>query len=65
MVDMWYGDKPQDADKIDIHFYPNDSEYRGNIWKNGKAIGDYVCTDSLKLERLFPQLVFDWDMLEV
>lgn len=60
-VDMWYGDKKEDADKIDVYFYPGDGEYRGNIYKCGKIIGDYVCGDSTMLENLFPQLVFNWD----
>lgn len=60
MIDMWYEDKKEDADKIDISFYPNDGEYRGNIWKDGRMIGDYVCADSVDLENLFPQLKFAW-----
>jgi len=28
-IDMWYGDSYKDADEIDITFYPNDGEYRG------------------------------------
>ncbi|EOS48261.1 hypothetical protein C810_01347 [Lachnospiraceae bacterium A2] len=50
MIDMWYGDKKEDADKIDISFYPNDGEYRGNIWKDGRMIGDYVFADPVALE---------------
>lgn len=57
-IDMWYGDSHREADKIDIAFYPNDGEYRGNIYKSEKMIGDYSCNDSLKLEKAFPQLVF-------
>lgn len=60
-IDMWYGDDHKEADKIDITFYPNDGKYIGNISKNGKMIGDYVCTDSLELEKAFPQLTFKWD----
>lgn len=60
-IDMWYGDKHTDADKIDISFYPNAGEYRGNIYKGGKYIGDYTCTDSAELEKAFPQLSFNWD----
>lgn len=60
-IDMWYGDAKEDADKIDICFSDCDCVYRGNIWKNGKIIGDYYCADSLILEKLFPQLVFNWD----
>lgn len=59
-VDMWYGDEKESADKIDITFCPNDGEYRGNIYRGGKIIGDYVCCDSLLLEKLFPQLTFCW-----
>lgn len=55
-IDMWYGNYHEEADKIDISFYPNDGQYRGNIYKNGEIIGDYTCTDSVELERIFPQL---------
>lgn len=60
-IDIWYGDSPYKADKIDIEFYDLDAEYRGNIYKNGKIIGDYSCKSSLELEKAFPQLQFDWD----
>ncbi len=60
-IDMWYGNDRKEADRIDITFYPNDGEYRGNIYKNGKIIGDYVCNDSVELENTFPQLTFNWD----
>ena len=60
-IDMWYGDKHTDADKIDITFYPNEGKYRGNIYKDGKAIGDYVCNDSVELEKKFSWLQFNWE----
>lgn len=59
-IDMWYGDRFSEVDKISIAFYPNEGRYRGNMYKNGKAIGDYSCTDSVKLEKAFPQLNFNW-----
>lgn len=59
-IDMWYGDKATEADKIDITFYPNDGEYRGNIYKNSKAIGDYSCNNSIELEKYFSHLHFNW-----
>ena len=59
-IDMWYGNKPEEADKINIFFYPNDGEYRGNIYKNNKIIGDYVATDSMEIENAFSQLSFNW-----
>ena len=57
---MWYGDSYKDADKIDIEFYPNSCEYRGNIYKDNKIIGDYSCGDSVELEKKFKQLQFNW-----
>lgn len=60
-VDMWYNDDPKTADKIDIEFYANDGEYRGNIYKNGKTIGDYVSNSSTELEEYFSQLQFNWN----
>ena len=54
-IDMWYGDNPTEADKIDITFNDLDARYRGRI------IGDYTCIDSAELEKAFPQLVFNWD----
>lgn len=45
-IDMWYGDKPTEADKIDITFNDLDARYRGNIYKQGRIIGDYTCIDS-------------------
>ena len=60
-IDMWYKDNYIEADKIDVFFYDSDGEYRGNIYKNGKIIGDYICTDSIELENTFNQLYFNWD----
>lgn len=60
-IDMWYGNDHKEADKIDIAFYDLDLMYRGNIYKNGKMIGDYACDDSVELEKNFPQLHFNWE----
>lgn len=60
-IDMWYGDSYKEADKIDIKFYPNECEYKGNIYKCGDMIGDYVCDDSIELERKFNWLKFKWE----
>ena len=59
-VDMWYGDVKEEADEISVTFYPNSGVYRGNIYKNGKIIGDYTCESSIVLENIFPQLEFNW-----
>ena len=60
-VDMWYGDNYMDCDEISITFYPNDCEYRGNIYKDNKCIGDYVCDNSIELRKTFSNLHFNWD----
>ena len=60
-IHMWYGGNRKKADKIDINFYDLDCIYRGNIYMNGKIVGDYVCDDSIELEKTFPQLVFNWN----
>lgn len=59
-IDMWYGDKKEDADRISIFFNDLNCTYSGNIYKNVRIIGDYSCSDSMQLEKLFPQLVFNW-----
>lgn len=60
-IDMWYGNSHKEADKIDITFYPNDGECRGNVYKDGKIIGYYACDDSVELENTFSQLTFKWE----
>ena len=31
-IDMWYGNKIEEVTKIDISFYGDSGEYRGNIY---------------------------------
>ena len=58
--DMWYGNKVEEVEKIDINFYSSDGEYKGNMYVNNKCIDDYTCNDSVELENSFPQLTFTW-----
>lgn len=60
-IHMWYGGNRRKVDKIDINFYDFDCTYRGNIYMDGKIVGDYVCDYSVELEKTFPQLVFNWN----
>lgn len=60
-IDMWYGDKKESVDRLDCSFYPNECEYRGNLYINNKYVGDYTCRDSCELEKAFPQLKFNWN----
>ena len=63
-IDMWYGDDVSMADGIDVSFNDLDCKYRGNIYKNGRMIGDYSCTDSVMLENAFKGL-FTWESWEM
>lgn len=51
--DFWYGNTLKEVTKADCFFYPNDGEYRGNLYINDKAVGDYVSNDSVELEEAF------------
>lgn len=43
-VDFWYSDKMADCDNIDCYFSDTDCIYRGNFYRNNKAVGDYTAT---------------------
>ena len=60
-IDMWYNDNIEKVTSINISFYDNSGEYRGNIYINNKIVGDYTAKDSIELEKAFPQLTFNWD----
>lgn len=60
ILDFWYNCGKRDVDRIDVVFYPNDGTYRGNMYCNGKIIGDYACKDSVLLEKTFPWMKFNW-----
>lgn len=59
-LDLWYNNNPADVDRISIAFNDLDATYRGNLYSGGRIIGDYVSTDSVELEKRFPQLRFYW-----
>lgn len=60
MLDMWYGNKISEIDKIDIFFSDLDCVYRGNCYIKGKAVGDYKVRNSTEIEKLFPHLIIEW-----
>ena len=49
--DFWYGDKLEDCDKIKVYFSDLDCKYRGNLYKNGEAVGDFVTESSIAIEK--------------
>lgn len=57
--DFWYCDTLKDVEAVTCTFYPNNMEYRGNLYKEGKAIGDYTATNSAEIEKYFPGLFRD------
>ena len=59
-IDMWYEDKPADADRVTCFFSDIDCVYRGNFYKGHKCIGDFTATDSVELEKRFVAMGFAW-----
>lgn len=54
-IDYWY--KSTKADDIRVWFYPNDGMYRGNLYKDGKAIADFYADNSVEIETRFHRLM--------
>lgn len=58
-VDMWHKDEfiPKKY-MADVYFNDLTGVYHGNVYnEQGKAIGDYTCTDSVYLQKMFD---IDW-----
>lgn len=51
VFDFWYGDKIEDCDKIEVYFDDLDCKYHGNLYKNGKAVGDFATQSSVAIEK--------------
>lgn len=52
--DFWYGDCKKDVARITYSFSDVDCIWRGNMYnKDGKIIGDFSTTDSVKLQNFF------------
>lgn len=61
-IDFWYGNTIADVDRISIAFSDVDCVYRGNLYSHGRIIGDYTSSNSVELEKRFPQLKFRWEV---
>lgn len=57
-IDYWYGHTREDVTMVGYAFSDMDCLYRGNIYHMSRPIGDFVCDDSVELEREFPG-IFD------
>lgn len=55
-IDMWYEYKPEEVTGINWSFYGYDVVYRGNLYKNGKTIGDFTADTMQEVQEAFPQL---------
>ena len=52
-IDFWYGE--DEIAYADCYFYPNEGEYRGNVYNaDGRIIGDYTSRNSVEIEKRFP-----------
>lgn len=58
-IDFWYQNALKDADSADVSFYPQDGEYRGNFYNNGRPIGDFCGNDSVEIGKTFPGIFGD------
>ena len=55
-IDMWYEYKMEEVTGINWSFYGYDVVYRGNLYKNGKTIGDFTADTMQEVQEAFPQL---------
>ena len=55
-IDMWYEYKMEEVTGINWSFYGYDVVYRGNLYKNGKTIGDFTADTMQEVQEEFPQL---------
>ena len=53
-IDFWNNDTLETIDGASVSFYPNAGEYRGNVYKNGRPVGDFTSKDSAEIENIFP-----------
>ena len=54
--DFWYGHNMKDVAGIEWSFYPNDGEYRGNMYAiDGRIIGDFSTPDDIAIEHIFDE----------
>ena len=58
-IDFWYNNTKEDITGASCSFYPNDGEYRGNIYNGNKMIGDYFSDDSVEIEKYFRKIGFE------
>lgn len=53
-LDFWYGNKIEEITQATVSFSDLDCEYRGNMYINGKCVGDFSSSNSVEVEKTFP-----------
>lgn len=56
IIDWWYGNQRNKVNSLDVYFYPESGQYRGNLYIDGKAVADFVTNDSTEIEKSFYKL---------
>lgn len=60
-VDMWYKNNPKEITGINWSFSDLDFVYSGNLYKDGKTIGDFTADTMQEVCRAFPHLAEEID----
>lgn len=55
-IDMWYKNNPKEITGIDWSFSDLDCVYHGNVYKDGKIIGDFTADTMQEVQEAFPHL---------
>ena len=55
-IDMWYKHQPEEVTGINWSFSDLDCVYRGNLYKDGKTIGDFTADTMQEVQEAFPHL---------
>lgn len=62
MIDIWYPEYSDKINRMDCFFYDLDLEYRGNLYVDNMAVGDYhteYCTEVDKIAAKFG-ITWNW-----
>ena len=60
-IDMYNGNKKQNADGIRVFFNDCGGGYWGWLYKSNDIIGDFSANDSVEIEKALPHLAINWD----
>ena len=58
-LDFWYKNKVKDVSEVTCYFYPNNGDYRGNMYIDGRVVGDFIATSSEEVTNTFGDIFRD------